>query len=131
MYHTIGQRQGLGIGGLAAHGDAPWYVADKDLENNVLLVVQGNEHPALFKRSLSCSNVDWIAGVAPDLPLNCAAKVRYRQGDQPCSVALDAKGVLQVMFDRPQRAVTPGQSVVFYQGERCLGGAVIEQTGNP
>jgi len=128
MYHTIGQRQGLGIGGLANHGDAPWYVVDKDLDNNVLLVAQGNNHPALFKSSLQAGEIYWIAGETPPLPLRCMAKVRYRQADQACTVKQQG-GVYAVDFDEPQRAVTPGQSVVFYQGERCLGGGVIEHTG--
>lgn len=127
MYHTIGQRQGLGIGGLASHGDAPWYVVEKDLDHNVLLVAQGNEHPALFKSALYTREVLWIAGSAPELPLNCCAKVRYRQPDQACTVQWQGDGY-KVLFEQPQRAVTPGQSVVFYQGERCLGGGVIERT---
>ncbi|MEE4144775.1 MAG: tRNA 2-thiouridine(34) synthase MnmA [Halieaceae bacterium] len=127
MYHTIGQRQGLGIGGLANHGDAPWYVVEKDLVHNVLLVAQGNDHPALFKSTLFTGEILWIAGSEPDLPLACSAKVRYRQADQPCTVRREG-GVYRVDFDQPQRAVTPGQSVVFYQGERCLGGGIIERT---
>jgi tRNA-specific 2-thiouridylase len=127
MYHTIGQRQGLGIGGLANHGDAPWYVVDKDLDRNVLLVAQGNEHPALFKSALYAREILWIAGSDPSLPLSCCAKVRYRQADQACTVRHQGDGY-EVVFEQPQRAVTPGQSVVFYQGERCLGGGVIERT---
>ena len=127
MYHTIGQRQGLGIGGLANHSEAPWYVVEKDLERNVLLVAQGNEHPALFKSALFTGEVLWIAGNEPDLPLSCCAKVRYRQADQACTVRRQGAGY-EVIFEHPQRAVTPGQSVVFYQGERCLGGGVIERT---
>ena len=122
----IGQRQGLGIGGRANHSAAPWYVVGKDLDNNVLLVAQGNEHPALFKSSLFCGDVLWIAGESPALPLECAAKVRYRQPDQGCTVS-PVDGGLQVNFDQPQRAITPGQSVVFYLGEQCLGGGVIER----
>ena len=127
MYHTIGQRQGLGIGGLANHSDAPWYVVDKDLENNLLLVAQGNDHPALFKRSLSAGDIYWVAGKSPTLPLQCHAKVRYRQQDQACTITPEDDGY-RVDFEQPQRAVTPGQSVVFYRGEECLGGGVIEQT---
>jgi tRNA-specific 2-thiouridylase len=126
MYHTIGQRQGLGIGGLAEHAEAPWYVAGKDLERNELLVVQGNDHPALYSSALTACDVSWIAGEPPALPLRCAAKVRYRQPDQPCTVTLGADGY-RVAFDDPQRAVTPGQSVVFYSGEQCLGGGTIER----
>jgi tRNA-specific 2-thiouridylase len=125
MYHTVGQRQGLGIGGLAGRDAAPWYVVDKDLANNVLRVAQGNEHPALFKSTLYASEIQWIAGVAPTLPLICMAKTRYRQPDQHCSLSSREDG-FEVNFDEPQRAITPGQSVVFYQGDLCLGGGIIE-----
>ena len=128
MYHTIGQRQVLGIGGLANHSEAPWYVVGKDLDNNILLVAQGNEHPALFSTRLSASEIYWVAGAAPELPLQCSAKVRYRQADQQCTVSASGSA-FEVVFEQPQRAVTPGQSVVFYLGERCLGGGVIESTG--
>jgi tRNA-specific 2-thiouridylase len=128
MYHTIGQRQGLGIGGLTDYPDAPWYVAQKDLERNVLIAVQGKQHPLLFSRSLITHEVDWISGQAPTLPMQCTAKTRYRQEDQSCHVELWGAGGYQVTFDEPQRAVTPGQSVVFYAGEQCLGGGIIEQT---
>ncbi|GAB3381235.1 tRNA 2-thiouridine(34) synthase MnmA [Spongiibacter taiwanensis] len=124
MYHTIGQRQGLGIGGVAGGGDEPWYVIDKDLDRNVLVVAQGTDHPALFKQSLSVRQIHWING-APDLPLSCTAKTRYRQPDQHCQV-VSVDGGYRVDFDQAQRAITPGQSVVFYQGEVCLGGGVIE-----
>ncbi|RLA58333.1 MAG: tRNA 2-thiouridine(34) synthase MnmA [Gammaproteobacteria bacterium] len=130
MYHTIGQRQGLGIGGLSNHGEAPWYVVEKDLDNNSLLVVQGNNHPALFTSSLGAGEIYWVAGAAPQLPLNCMAKVRYRQPDQACTLSPRGNGY-RVDFEQPQRAVTPGQSVVFYQGELCLGGGVIERTSAP
>ena len=125
MYHTIGQRQGLRIGGLANRPEAPWYVVDKNVTDNVLVVAQGNEHPALFKTQRTAADVIWISGEPPTLPLSCHAKIRYRQADQPCEVfASDSK--VQVSFTRPQRAVTPGQSVVFYEGDICLGGGVIE-----
>lgn len=125
MYHTIGQRQGLGIGGLANHAQAPWFVIEKDLERNVLLVAQGKNHPALYKRVLLAHDIFWIAGEAPALPLRCTAKVRYRQQDQNCTVEVQEHG-FRVVFDEPQRAITPGQSVVFYQGDICLGGGIIE-----
>jgi tRNA-specific 2-thiouridylase len=130
MYHTIGQRQGLGIGGLAGRDESPWYVAGKDLARNVLLVVQGNSHPALFCSELSAGELHWISGEEPKLPLRCVAKVRYRQADQDCLV-VRSDGGYRVEFDTPQRAVTPGQSVVLYDGEgrqHCLGGGVIENT---
>ncbi len=125
MYHTIGQRQGLGIGGKANHGDAPWYVVDKDLENNVLLVAQGNEHPALFKSTLHTGEIFWVSNDPVTSTLRCKAKTRYRQADQGC-VLHPIDGGYRVEFDAPQRAITPGQSVVFYEGELCLGGGVIE-----
>lgn len=127
MYHTIGQRQGLGIGGLASHGDAPWYVVGKDLANNVLLVAQGNNHPALFSTSLWTDELFWISGQPDSLPLTCKAKVRYRQEDQDCTVFME-DDCLRIDFDHPQRAITPGQSVVLYRDDACLGGGVITTT---
>ncbi len=126
MYHTYGQRQGLGIGGLPHHSEAPWYVVDKDLERNVLVVAQGNDHPRLYSQGLRASRMNWING-APPMPLRCTAKIRYRQPDQSCTVHDCGEGHLAVIFDQPQRAVTPGQVIVFYQDDICLGGAVIEQ----
>lgn len=123
MYHTIGQRQGLGIGGTKDFGDAPWYVVDKDLDNNRLMVAQGNQHPSLFKNRLTVVAPFWIGG-PPGQEFHCSAKIRYRQLDQRCSV-LCAGNTLSVEFDEPQRAITPGQSAVFYDGDRCLGGGVI------
>ncbi|MEZ5501974.1 MAG: aminomethyltransferase beta-barrel domain-containing protein, partial [Halioglobus sp.] len=104
------------------------YVVDKDLERNVLLVAQGNDHPALFKSSLRAGELFWVAGESPQLPLHCTAKVRYRQADQACVLSRPAEGGYRVDFAAPQRAITPGQSVVFYQDECCLGGGVIERT---
>ncbi|MCG5536642.1 tRNA 2-thiouridine(34) synthase MnmA [Ectothiorhodospira mobilis] len=127
MYYTPGQRQGLGIGGTAGGAEAPWYVAGKDLARNRLLVVQGHDHPALLATALSAGEVHWIRGTPESLPLRCQAKIRYRQPHQDCVVEADphGRGDLRVRFDRPQRAVAPGQSVVFYQGGQCLGGGVI------
>src|SRR5690606_17433773 len=126
MYHTIGQRQGLGIGGLKEAGEAPWYVLRKDLERNVLIVGQGNDHPWLLSRALLASDVYWVNPVELNGPRRLTAKVRYRQADQACTLERTADGY-RVVFDQPQRAVTPGQSVVLYDGEVCLGGGVIEQ----
>ena len=125
MYHTIGQRQGLGIGGLADRNAAPWYVVEKHVERNVLIVAQGNDHPRLYKHSLHASTLFWISEQAPAFPLQCTAKVRYRQPDQNCVVTKTASGFL-VEFDVPQRAITPGQSVVFYHNDNCMGGGIIE-----
>ena len=129
MYHTIGQRQGLGIGGLQGASDDPWYVLSKDLERNVLVVGQGNDHPWLFATALECSDIYWVNPLPYSGPLRLTAKVRYRQPDQGCTLERTPDG-WRVYFDEPQRAVTPGQSVVFYQGEICLGGGVIERALN-
>ncbi|MFC6673157.1 tRNA 2-thiouridine(34) synthase MnmA [Marinobacterium aestuariivivens] len=129
MYYTIGQRQGLRIGGLRDYPEDPWFAAAKDLERNVLIAVQGKQHDLLFSDWLTAGDIFWINGECPPLPYRCKAKVRYRQADQDCVIeACPAKGY-RVRFDQPQRAVTPGQSVVFYDGEVCLGGGVIETTG--
>jgi tRNA-uridine 2-sulfurtransferase len=128
MYHTLGQRQGLGIGGVSGTAEAPWYVAKKDMERNVLIVVQGNEHPLLYSSSLLTGRIDWINKQHPALPLSCTAKIRYRQPDQQCHVHQLANGQHRVDFIHPQRAITPGQHVVFYHEEICLGGAVIESS---
>ncbi|WP_120995326.1 tRNA 2-thiouridine(34) synthase MnmA [Stutzerimonas urumqiensis] len=125
MYHTIGQRQGLGIGGLREADPTPWYVVGKDLDRNVLIVAQGNEHPMLFSGTLTASDIYWVNPVDVSTPLRLTAKVRYRQSDQACTLSRSADGYV-VTFDEPQRAVTPGQSVVFYDAEVCLGGGVIE-----
>lgn len=125
MFHTLGQRQGLGIGGRRASSGEPWYVAGKDLERNALIVVQGHDHPALFHRRLHAAALHWIVGEPPVEPLACQAKIRYRQADQPCVLErLDADGC-EVRFAEPQWAVAPGQSVVFYHDDLCLGGGII------
>lgn len=126
MYHTIGQRQGLGIGGLKGGSEAPWYVADKDLTHNQLIAVQGKNHPLLFSKALIASQPHWINTNTAHTPLSCLAKTRYRQPDQACEVSWLADNKLLVNFTQAQRSITPGQSVVFYQGDVCLGGAVIE-----
>ncbi|MDQ0190015.1 tRNA 2-thiouridine(34) synthase MnmA [Alicyclobacillus cycloheptanicus] len=128
MYYTIGQRHGLGIGGTpGASSNAPWFVVDKDVSRNILYVEQGENHPALFKRGLVATDLHWVAGHPPAESFTCTAKFRYRQPDQGVSVRIEADGSCVVDFDHPQRAITPGQSVVFYQGPVCLGGGVIDR----
>ena len=128
MYYTIGQRQGLGVGGRRDSGDEPWYVAGKDLEANVLIVVQG-EHPLLYSDRIEVGDANWIGNppneIADGRSLRCMVKLRYRQPDQACEVTPVSDGTLVVSFDESQRAVAPGQFAVFYDGDRCLGGAVI------
>jgi len=129
-FYTLGQRQGLGIGGVKAKGaqkggseHEPWFVARKDVEKNTLWVVQGHDHPWLLAPSLRAEDVSWVAGQAPH-KAQIAAKTRYRQSDAPCTLALDEAG-FTLRFEQPQWAVTPGQSAVLYDGEVCLGGGVI------
>ena len=152
-YFTLGQRHGLHIGGVARGAEAPWYVARKDAERNELVVVQGQDHPLLFDDWLAASGVHWIgapphaastgtspgahpsatttasAGAIASKSFRCAAKIRYRQPDQACTVTITGERELEVSFDHPQRTPTPGQHVVFYDGDRCLGGGVIERAG--
>ena len=126
MYYTLGQRQGLRIGGRNDASEDAWYVAGKDLQRNVLVVVQGHDHAALLRSELSAAQLSWVAGGPPSADFECTSKVRYRQADQRCKVRVLADGRCSVEFEEPQRAVTPGQYVVFYRGEECLGGGVIE-----
>jgi tRNA-specific 2-thiouridylase len=126
MYYTLGQRQGLGIGGVRGASDEPWYVLRKDLEHNVLIVGQGHHHRWLYHNSLRVSGLDWVAGEAPAARFRCRAKIRYRQTDQDCRAELEPQGAARVLFDTHQRAITPGQSIVFYRADICLGGGVIE-----
>ncbi|MEM7018397.1 MAG: tRNA 2-thiouridine(34) synthase MnmA [Pseudomonadota bacterium] len=126
MYYTLGQRQGLGIGGRKKSTGEPWYVVDKDVEHNRLIVAQGHNHRLLLTPSLSAASLTWTAGEAPELPYTCAAKTRYRQQEQPCTITAIDNGVCTVEFDEPQWAVTPGQSIVFYQADECLGGGIIQ-----
>ncbi len=132
MYHTLGQRQGLRIGGVKGAPEAPWFVAEKLLETNQLLVVQGKNHPSLFKDCLKAGQIHWInSGFPQSKTFRVQAKTRYRQPDQWGEVTLSENGTeLTIIFDEPQRAVTPGQSVVFYHDDVCLGGGVIEQGYN-
>jgi tRNA-specific 2-thiouridylase len=125
-FYTIGQRSGLGIGGTKGASGAPWYVAAKDLGANELIVVQGHDHPLLARRSLVAADLAWVSGAAPDPAAEYGGKTRYRQPDATCRIALRDDGKCQVDFDAPQWAVTPGQSVVLYDGAVCLGGGVIQ-----
>ncbi|MEJ2514389.1 MAG: tRNA 2-thiouridine(34) synthase MnmA [Gammaproteobacteria bacterium] len=126
--YTLGQRQGLRVGGVPGADEAPWYVAEKDEARNVLVVVQGHDHPLLMRRSLLATDASWVAGTPPDLPLDCTARTRHRQPDLACRVSAEGAGRLRVNFDEPQRAPAPGQYVVFYRDDECLGGATIAQT---
>lgn len=127
MYYTLGQRQGLGIGG-SGSGE-PWFVADKDLKRNILYVVQGDHHPSLYSTGLHAAGVNWIAGegTVPTEPFHCTAKFRYRQPDQNVTLEWLGDGTVHVRFAEPQKAITPGQAVVFYQGDVCLGGGTIDK----
>jgi len=128
MYYTIGQRKGLHIGGKQQGDGHPWYVADKLVDKNILIVVQGNTHPLLYKTQLHASKLHWISGSPPAIPFHCSAKTRYRQADEACTISqLDSNECI-VEFEQPQWAITPGQSVVFYQGEVCLGGGIIDNS---
>lgn len=120
-YYTIGQRKGLMIGG---PGDA-WFVVGKDIPRNVVIIEQGEDHPSLYKSELTADRLCWVSGSPPQIPYACQAKVRYRQPDQPCVIERIEDGVAHVRFLTPQRAITPRQSIVFYDGDRCLGGASI------
>lgn len=137
MYYTLGQRGGIGIGGVKDRDEAPWFVLHKDLDNNRLIVGQGHDHPMLQSSELTAYKLDWVVDAPAQLftaqGYRCTAKTRYRQPDQACTVfALDETGdTIKVVFDEPQRAVTPGQSCVFYQDDICLGGGVIQTIDAP
>ncbi len=124
-YYTIGQRKGLGIGG---PGDA-WFVVDKDAKRNIVYLAQGEDHPSLYAEELTATDISWV-GEAPIFPLTCKAKIRYRQPEQECVVTELEPGTLHIRFKDPQRAITPRQSIVFYQEEHCLGGAMIQKRGS-
>lgn len=126
MYHTLGQRKGLGIGGIKGASENAWYVVEKDLINNVLIVAQGQDNSALLSTGLIASQLHWVDRQPIRQPLRCAVKTRYRQTDIACEIFPIDDENIRVIFDEPQIAVTPGQSAVFYQGEICLGGGVIE-----
>jgi tRNA-specific 2-thiouridylase len=128
MYYTLGQRRGLGIGG-GGTGE-PWYVVGKNVKENVLYVEQGKDHPALYVRGLRADQINWISGETPEFPLECMVKYRYRQSDRPATITQhpEYEDQLLVWFPKDEQAVTPGQAVVFYQKDECLGGAIIEET---
>ena len=124
MYHTIGQRQGLRIGGIRGGTDEAWYVLNKDITRNVLIVGQGNDHQDMYTSSAYCNEIHWI-GDSPDLPFKGRAKIRYRQADQECTL-IASESRFRIEFRHPQRAITPGQWICFYEKDWCLGGGVIE-----
>lgn len=126
MYHTLGQRKGLGIGGTKEGSEDPWYVVDKDVENNHLIVAQGHEHPRLMSVGLIAQQLHWVDRETMTQPLRCVVKTRYRQSDIPCTITPLSEDRIEVAFDYPVAAVTPGQSAVFYLDEVCLGGGIIE-----
>ncbi len=133
MYYTLGQRKGLGIGGLQECVDDPWYVVDKDMKNNILIVAQGHNHLAMFHNALITSQVNWIEESEPDNINNgnkLTAKIRYRQSDQDCTLTKLDGNSYHIKFKEAQRAITPGQSIVFYQNDVCLGGGIIEKMKN-
>jgi tRNA-specific 2-thiouridylase len=131
FYFTLGQREGLQIGGVRGRAAAPWYVVGKDVAGNVLYVDQDTASPYLHSTTLWSERAHWVQGGPPADQFECTAQTRYRQTDEPCSVDVADDGSLRVRFQNPQRAVTPGQSVVLYQGDECLGGAVIARTDAP
>ncbi|WP_018952425.1 tRNA 2-thiouridine(34) synthase MnmA [Thioalkalivibrio sulfidiphilus] len=131
MYYTLGQRQGLGIGGVHDADEAPWYVVDKDMAHNRLIVAQGHDHPLMHHRGLEAQDLHWVSGEAPREAFSCRARIRHRQPLQACRVEPLADGRVRVLFDEAQRAIAPGQSVVFYQEDRCLGGGIIVRRFHP
>lgn len=124
IFYTLGQRQGLGIGGQKNKSEDPWYVVKKDLARNVLIVAQKHDHPLLYRKELTCNHIDWINPQKISQSFRCQAKTRYRQPQQDCEIIALERGYL-VKFEQAQWAITPGQSVVFYQDEICLGGGII------
>jgi len=129
MYYTIGQRKGLGIGGINGDMIGAWYVMGKDISNNELIVCQGHDHPGLYHKNLKASNIHWISGLIPT-KRNLKAKIRYRSVDNPCKIYDLDKNNISVIFEKPCFAIAPGQSIVFYEKDICLGGAVIDSYSN-
>ncbi len=130
MYYTIGQRQGLGIGGTDAGSDEPWYVVAKALQENRLIVAQGVDNPHLYHSHCRITDLHWISQPAEDFPFACSAKIRYRQQDTSCRITSLGGANASIEFNAPQRAITPGQALVLYAGEQCLGGGTIELAYN-
>ncbi len=126
MFYTIGQRKGLQIGGRVDSDENAWYVLKKDVKHNVLIVGQGHDHPLLFSDKLQCSQLHWISGSPSNNLKQLKAKTRYRQPDQTCEITKIENDRCSVVFEHPQRAITPGQSIVFYHGDECLGGGIID-----
>ena len=126
FYYTLGQRQGFGVGGVAGAGDSPWYIVRKNIEHRELIVAQDHDHPLLLSRALTAADLHWIAGKAPGRAFRCQAKSRYRQPDQPCALEQIDERHWRVNFDHSQRALTPGQFIVFYEDNICLGGGIID-----
>jgi tRNA-specific 2-thiouridylase len=124
-FYTIGQRKGIGIGGKRQATGEAWYVAEKRMASNELVVVQGHDHPLLMRRSLEAGEASWVSGKVPAIPSSHTAKTRYRQMDAPCALTRVAESGMAIDFSAPQWAVTPGQSVVLYDREVCLGGGII------
>ena len=131
FFYTLGQREGLQLGGVRGRPQAPWFVVGKDVERNILYVDQGHDSPWLQSQVLWSEPVHWIAGSPPAARFACTAQTRYRQPDEECEVNVRDDGSVEVRFAGPQRAVTPGQSLVLYAGDTCLGGGVIERTDAP
>ncbi|MGA9573931.1 MAG: tRNA 2-thiouridine(34) synthase MnmA, partial [Lysobacterales bacterium] len=131
MFHTLGQRQGLGIGGVKGFPEAPWYVLHKDMDNNILYVGQGHEHPWMLSNQLEARRLAWVSGSAPRAGSSLTAKVRYRQQDQDVTIEYIDEERMRLSFLHAQRAITPGQSVVLYDGDVCLGGGIIESMNTP
>ena len=129
-FYTLGQRGGIGLGGRAGRTEQPWYVAAKDPARNALVVVQGRDHPLLSSMALTTGRWQWPES-PPEAPVRCTVKVRYRQADQRALLTPRPDGTVHLEFAEPQRAVTPGQYAVAYDGERCMGGGVIELVAPP
>ena len=130
MYYTLGQRKGLGIGGIHDAEEEPWFVVGKHIRDNKLVVAQGHNHPLLLSNHLFANELTWISGQEPELPFLCKAKTRYRQVEQECIIESIDNDTASIRFLSKQRAMTPGQSIVFYQGDECLGGGIINKVSD-